>query len=172
MVIDDIGYDRSWCSVDLLGFSRQTNRQRAPNSNDGSVTFVCITELGDVFKVSSRRLWYYQTIESTRHGASSCLPFITVNLRGCDSVWTDDWCLLNALPWALQRLLPLQLQLFSGAGGKTAHPRFFATQHRQWRVHAAKSSPMQCTVVPLHGMFLWCDCTYWPDHVDGRVCGQ
>ena len=154
-----------------VGFFK-ANQQRAPNSNDGSVTFACLTELGDTFKVSSRRLWYYQTIESTRHGASSCLPFITVNLRGCDSVWTDDWCLLNALPWASQLLLPLQPQLFSGAGGKTAHPRFFATQHRQWRVHAAKSSPMQCTVVPLQGMFLWCDCTYWPDPVDGRVCGQ
>ena len=104
MVIDDIGYDRGWCSVDLLGSSRQTNRQRAPNSNDGSVTFACLTELGDTFKVSSRRLWYCQTIESTRHGASSCLPFIAVDLRGCDSVWTDDWCLLNALPWATQLL--------------------------------------------------------------------
>ena len=104
MVIDDVGYDRGWCSVDLLGSSRQTNRQRAPNSNDGSVIFACLTELGETFKVSSRRLWNCQTIESTRHGASSCLPFIAVDMRGCDSVWTDDWCLLNALPWATQLL--------------------------------------------------------------------
>ena len=36
-----------------------------------SVASNCLTELGDISKVSSRRLWSCQTIESTRHGASS-----------------------------------------------------------------------------------------------------